>query len=71
MTMKHKRVQAADTNEIALILSRNLSFKQRAQMITFANVATLAHWAEVIDTMQRELCRQGRCPYDGEPETHR
>jgi len=59
------------TNAVAMVLSRNLSYEQRAQFVTFAENATVGHWAEVMDVMRRELCSEHRCPFDGQPETHR
>jgi hypothetical protein len=68
---KHQPQMPVSTNAIALTLSRNLSFAQRAQFVIFAENATIGHWAEVIHAMRLGLVSEHRCPEDGEPESHR
>lgn len=60
-------MKTGDSVRLGEKLSRHLSFADRAAFIRFAKEATVGHWAEVIHTMEAELCREGRSLNGGGP----
>lgn len=63
------RRQRFDTREIARVLSRHLSYHDRATIAAFVDTATAGHLAEVAHHMRVELEREGRNKTTGEAFT--
>lgn len=56
------------TDRVGMVLSRSMSFSNRAAFVRFAKSATIGHWAEVIAFMENELRRQGHNAETGDED---